>query len=254
MQVVILAGGLGTRLSEETILTPKPMVTIGELPIILHIMKWYSKFGHQDFVIALGYKGELVKDYFVNFHYRNRDIRVQMKDNSIHFRSEDDSLNWTVDLIDTGRDSQTAQRLHRLSSALDDRFLLTYGDGLSNVRIDELISNHLASKKTATVTAVRPPARFGSLQIEQGRVLSFSEKNPQHEGWINGGFFVFEKKVLDFVPQENISLESTPMENLVNSNELNAFVHSGFWQGMDTIRDRDVLQEIWKKGNAPWKP
>ena len=252
MQVVILAGGLGTRLSEETSKLPKPMVTIGELPILVHIMKWYAKFGHKHFVVALGYKGEVIKEYFKNYRAQSQDIRVQTKEDGYVELSAKEIDDWTIDLIDTGTDAQTARRLLNLRNYLDNRFMLTYGDGLSNVNLDALLRLHTSSKKIATVTAVRPPARFGSLQLEGSRVISFSEKNSLDVGWINGGFFVFEKEFLDFIPQGNISLESEPMNKLVECNQLAAFKHEGFWLGMDTIREREILQQIWINGEAPW--
>lgn len=252
MQVVILAGGYGTRLSEETGKIPKPMVTIGEIPILLHIMSYYASFGHKHFTIALGYKGEVIKDYFKNLSLRNSDLSFNLGTGNTQILRATKSIDWKVDLIDTGIDTQTGGRILKLEKFLDDSFMLTYGDGLSNVNLDHLLDHHLKSGKTATVTAVRPPARFGSLLMSGDLVTSFSEKRPQDAGWINGGFFCMTKSILNMIDDESYSLESAPMEKLVNNSELNAYRHEGFWQGMDTIRDRQLLEDLWRSKNAPW--
>jgi glucose-1-phosphate cytidylyltransferase len=230
MQVVILAGGLGTRLSEETDLIPKPMVRIGNIPILQHIINFYSKFGHKDFIVALGYKAEVVIEYFKI--YKNSELNIR--------------------LVDTGLDTSTGGRIKILEDQLDDEFMLTYGDGLSNVNIDDLINHHKRFGKMATVTAVRPPARFGTIEISNGVVTKFKEKDPQDSGWINGGFFFLNKKVCKFIPDLTTSFESEPLNHLVQIQELTAYEHHGWWQPMDTLRDKRNLEAIWSKGDAPW--
>jgi glucose-1-phosphate cytidylyltransferase len=230
MQVVILAGGFGTRLSEETDLIPKPMVRIGDLPILLHIMNYYSGFGHKDFVLALGYKANLIQEYFSTF---------KMSD-------------WNVKLIDTGLETSTGGRIKRLENLLDDEFMLTYGDGLSDINIDALLDHHKRFGKIATVSAVRPPARFGTIEISNGVVSKFAEKDPQDAGWINGGFFCLNKKICEYILDESTSFESEPMNKLVSIQELSAFEHNGWWQPMDTLRDKRTLVSLWEKGRAPW--
>jgi glucose-1-phosphate cytidylyltransferase len=252
MQVVILAGGFGTRLSEETDKLPKPMVTIGEIPILLHIMSYYASFGHKHFTIALGYKGEVIKDFFKNLSLRNSDLSINLENGNVEILRATKSMDWKVDLIDTGLHTQTGGRILKLEKFLDDTFMLTYGDGLSNVNLDELLEHHRKGRKTVTVTAVRPPARFGSLLMDGDLVTSFSEKKPQDAGWINGGYFCMTKNILKMIDDESYSLESLPMEKLVSKSELNAYRHEGFWQGMDTIRDRQLLEELWQSENAPW--
>ena len=230
MQVVILAGGLGTRLSEETDAIPKPMVRIGNLPILHHIMNYYSGFGHKDFVIALGYKSEIIKEYFASFN---------------------EAL-WNIKLIDTGLDTATGGRIKSLENFLDQEFMLTYGDGLSNVDLDDLLKHHRKYNRIATVTAVRPPPRFGTIHISSGIVTKFAEKDPQDQGWINGGFFCLNKKICSFIQDSQISLEREPMNTLVGMRELTAFEHYGWWQPMDTLRDKRELESIWQSGKAPW--
>jgi len=230
MQVVILAGGLGTRLAEETDLIPKPMVKIGNIPILLHIMNFYSSFGHKDFMVALGYKSEVIIEYFEN--------------------NKNSKLNIT--LVDTGLDTSTGGRIKLLEDQLDDEFMLTYGDGLSNVNIDDLLKHHKRFGKIATVTAVRPPARFGTIETSNGLVTKFAEKDPQDSGWINGGFFCLNKKVCNFILDSSTSFESEPLNHLVKIQELSAYEHHGWWQPMDTLRDKRALESIWDKGDAPW--
>ena len=231
MQVVILAGGFGTRLSEETDLIPKPMVKIGDIPILHHIMNYYSEFGHTDFVIALGYKAEVIHDYFA---------RVK-------------NSHWNVNLVDTGLNTSTGGRIKKLESQLHDEFMLTYGDGLSNVNLHHLLLHHERFGKLATVTAVRPPARFGTIEISNGMVSKFAEKDPQDAGWINGGFFCLNRKICEFISDSTTSFESEPLNHLVSINELTAYEHHGWWQPMDTLRDKRALQELWEKGTAPWQ-
>ena len=228
MQVVILAGGLGTRLAEETDLIPKPMVRIGNIPMLKHIMNFYSKFGHNDFILALGYKAEIIKEYF----------------------AENINPRWTVSLGDPGL--ATGGRIKKLENLLHDEFMLTYGDGLSNVNIENLLDHHRNFGKIATVTAVRPPARFGTIEISSGLVTKFAEKDPQEAGWINGGFFCLNKKICSFISDFTTSFESEPLKALVEIDELTAYEHHGWWQPMDTLRDKRSLQSLWDKGEAPW--
>lgn len=251
MQVVILAGGLGTRLSEETGSIPKPMVAIGEDPIILHLMRYYASYGHTDFVIALGYKGYVLKEFFSNYLIHKSDLDINLGSGSVKTMNVP-SENWNVKLVDTGAETATGGRLLKLKDYLEPEFMLTYGDGLSNVNLDELISHHKKLGKIATVTAVRPPARFGSIVIAGDVVERFSEKNPQDAGWINGGFFCFSKEICDYIPNNSTSLESAPLEALVAKKELSAFTHEGFWQPMDTLREKRVLESLWFGGAAPW--
>jgi glucose-1-phosphate cytidylyltransferase len=253
MKVVILCGGLGTRLSEETQVRPKPMVEIGGKPILWHIMKIYESHGINDFFLALGYKGETIKDYFLNYHALQSDLTVNLKNGKVEFNNptvED----WKVSLIDTGASTMTGGRLLRLKPFLKDSgtFMLTYGDGVSDVNITELLAFHKSHGRLATVTAVRPPVRFGELIINENKVENFQEKPHAGEGWINGGFFVFEPEVFDYISNDSTLLERDPLEQLAKKGELMAFQHCGFWQCMDTIRDRDFLQDTWNKGNAPW--
>ena len=230
MQVVILAGGLGTRLSEETDVIPKPMVRIGNIPILHHIMKYYAGYGHTDFVIALGYKAEIIKDYFADLN----------------------EISWNISLVDTGLETATGGRIKLLESLLDEEFMLTYGDGLSNIDLDNLLEHHQKFNKIATVTAVRPPPRFGTIHINAGIVTKFAEKDSQDQGWINGGFFCLNKKICSFIQDSQISLEREPMNSLVAMQELTAFEHCGWWQPMDTLRDKRVLESVWQSGEAPW--
>ena len=254
MNVVILCGGYGTRLSEETQIKPKPMVEIGDKPILHHIMKLYSKFSIKDFNLALGYKQEYIKDYFYSYHNRFSDYMINLKKNSIkEFNNE--VQDWNVSLIDTGKDTMTGGRLLRLKKHLYDNgtFMLTYGDGLADVNINKLISFHKSHGKIATITAVRPPVRFGELDLNKSdEVLSFQEKPQAKHGWINGGFFVFEPKIFDYIDGDHIMLEREPLEKLTKENELVAFKHNGFWQCMDNIRDKEFLTNLWENGNAPW--
>lgn len=252
MQVVILAGGLGTRLSEETGSIPKPMVTIGEDPIIVHLMRYFASFGHNRFLVALGYKSYVIKEFFANYTLHNSDLRINISDKKIEV-IESRAENWTIELIDTGQTTMTGGRILRLKDYLEPEFFMTYGDGLSNVDLDALVGHHKAQKRLATVTAVRPPARFGSLDVHDGVVTRFGEKVAQDAGWINGGFFFFSKKILDYLVDDQTVLEGPPLEKLVNEDQLSAFTHDGFWQPMDTMRDKLVLESFWQKGEVPWK-
>ena len=252
MKVVILAGGFGTRLSEYTDSIPKPMVQVGGRPLIWHIMQHYAKFGHTESVIALGYKAEVIRDYFLNFNSLNSDFTVDLADGSIEWINSS-APNWKVTLVDTGLDSLTGTRLKKLAPHLEgNRFMLTYGDGVANVDTEELLSFHNKHGRQVTMTAVRPSARFGELDINAGQVKSFEEKPQLHSGWINGGFFVMEPGFLNYIPDENVMLERSPFNNATADGELMAFEHQGFWQCMDTKRDMDGLQALWDSGIAPW--
>lgn len=253
MKVVILAGGFGTRLQEETTVKPKPMVEIGGKPILWHIMKIYSAYGHKEFIVALGYKGEIIKQYFLNYHYLRNSLTIDLGAGKIntHNSSQED---WLVHLIDTGLHSQTGGRVKRLTSLLsEETFLLTYGDGIANIDVADLLAFHRRHGKLATVTAVRPPARFGGLDFEGDQVTKFTEKPQIGEGWINGGFFIFEPGVLDYLSGDETILEREPLERLSADGQLLAYRHDGFWQCMDTVRDMKLLETLWQEGRAPWK-
>jgi glucose-1-phosphate cytidylyltransferase len=253
MKTVILAGGLGTRLSEETQVRPKPMVEIGGHPMLWHIMNIYAHHGFQDFIVALGYKGEVIKDYFLNFNARTSDLRVDLATGQVGVH-RGSNLSWSVDLLDTGLATQTGGRLKRLAKWLDeDTFMLTYGDGVADVDLGALVAFHQHHGKLATVTAVRPPARFGGLTLEGDAVLRFTEKPQAGDGWINGGFFVLSRQVLDFIDGDSTLWEREPLERLADLGQLRAFRHEGFWQPMDTIRERNLMEEMWATGRATWK-
>ena len=254
MKVVILAGGFGTRLSEYTSLIPKPMVEIGGKPILWHIMNTYSSYGYNDFILALGYKSEVIKDYFLNYYALNNDFEVSLENGKINYINEI-NRKWKIKLIDTGLNTMTGGRVKRLEKIIgNDTFMLTYGDAVSDINIKELVEFHKKSKKYATVTAVHPSARFGELSInENNEVISFQEKPQTNTGWINGGFFVFDSTLFGLIKGDSTILEREPLEKLAESNDLVAFKHKGFWQCMDTARDRDHLESIWQKGDAPWK-
>jgi len=254
MKVVLLAGGFGSRLSEETIVRPKPMVEIGGRPILLHIMELYARFGFNEFVIACGYKGEYIKDFFNNFHLNNSDFTISLKSGErtiVNPVAED----WKVSVIDTGLDTMTAGRIRKLRPWIgDDTFMLTYGDGLADIDLETLLRFHRAHGKLATVTAVQPRARFGSLELDGTKVSAFTEKVRTQETWINGGFFVFEAGVFDYLTElDSMPLEKEPLSNIARAGELMAFKHDGFWHPMDTIRDKQILEEMWAEGQAPWK-
>jgi glucose-1-phosphate cytidylyltransferase len=252
VKTVILAGGLGTRLAEETVIKPKPMVEIGGRPILNHIMRWYAHFGYREFVVALGYKGEVIKQYFLNYFALNNDLTVSLRDGrtTFHNRHDDD---WVVHLIDTGQQTMTGGRLSRLRHLLtDETFLLTYGDGLADVNIDDLVAFHRKHGKVATVTAVHPPSRFGGLLLEGSRVAQFAEKLPLAEDRINGGFFVLQRDVLGLIEDDQTIWERKPLESLAAAGELMAYRHDGFWQPMDNIREKQVLEDLWQSGKAPW--
>jgi glucose-1-phosphate cytidylyltransferase len=258
MKTVILAGGLGTRLAEETSLRPKPMVEIGGRPILWHIMSIYAAHGFEDFVVACGYKGEIIKQYFSEFHFYNSDLLVSLNDGTRTVtRLEQPSgraINWTVHCVDTGLDTMTGGRLLRLKPLLQDgTFLCTYGDGLSDVAIRKVVDFHRSHGKLATVTAVHPPARFGMLDMDGDRVSKFSEKPQTDRDWINGGFFVFEPGLLDYITSPSASLERDVLERVAADGQLMAYRHDGFFQPMDTLREKQFLEEMWTSGSAPWK-
>ena len=247
-----MAGGYGTRLSEYTELIPKPMVTIGPRPILWHIMQHYSSYGYNEFIIALGYKSHVVKQFFRDYPLLDLDFNVDFSTGKIEPKSSS-KLDWNVTLVDTGVDSLTGTRLKLLKPYLkDEAFMLTYGDGLSDVNIHELVNHHVNQSKLVTVTAVRPPARFGELIVSDTVVTQFCEKPQLHEGWINGGFFVAEPSFIDLIPDHNVMLEREPIETLVQLRQLAAFQHHGFWQCMDTKRDRDLLEKMYSN-NPPWR-
>jgi len=253
LKTIILAGGLGTRLSEETELRPKPLVEIGGRPILWHIMKLYACHGFNEFSIALGYKGEMIKRFFMDYRLITSSLRVTLGAESIDWHTGPEEQ-WSVDLIDTGIDTQTGGRLKRLAKMVkDETFMMTYGDGVADINIRELVDFHKAHGKLATVTAVRPPARFGSLTLEGSNVRGFAEKPQLREGWINGGYFVFEPEVADYISGDETYLEREPLENLARDGQLMAFKHSNFWQPMDTLRDLQALRKRWDANNAPWK-
>ncbi len=253
MKVVILAGGRGTRLAEETSARPKPMVEIGGKPMLWHIMSIYAHHDFKDFVVACGYLGEMIKDYFNRFFIHNSDYVVDLSDGSVEVLNTG-NVDWRVGVVDTGIETQTGGRIRRLKDQIGgSRFMATYGDGLGNVNIAELVAFHEAHGKLATVTAVRPPSRFGGLVLDDAAVVEFSEKPQTGEGWINGGFFVFEPGVIDYLDGDDSILEREPMERLAEDGELMAFRHTGFWQPMDTLREKQILESLWSAGEAPWK-
>lgn len=253
-QAIILCGGLGTRMRDETEFKPKPMVTIGSRPILWHIMSHYRSFGVRDFILCLGYRGEIIRDYFLNFRLHSSDVRVDLSDGAVTLLGKNTS-DWRVTLVDTGLAAMTGARIRRAARFIEEpRFFATYGDGLANIDLDALMKMHVAAGKGATVTAVRPPSRFGDLEIEDGVVRSFIEKPQTSAGWINGGFFVFETEtVRQFSDDERLSLEVDVLENLAARDQLAVFQHTGFWQCMDTPREMQLLNEMWAKGDAPWK-
>jgi len=253
MKTIILAGGLGTRLAEETAIKPKPMIEIGGKPILWHIMNIYAASGFEEFVVALGYKGEEIKKYFLNFYMLNNDLNIDLSNGHTDAHSGQQP-NWKVHLVDTGAATQTGGRIKRLQSLIgDERFMLTYGDGVANVDITRLVTFHKSHGKLATITAVRPASRFGRIAFDGDRVLEFTEKPQTSEGWINGGFFVLEPEVFDYIGGDDTIWEREPLERLAADGQLIAYKHEGFWQPMDTLREKRLLNELWNDGQAPWK-
>lgn len=252
MKTIILAGGLGTRLEEETTKKPKPMVEIGGKPMLWHIMNIYSSHGFNEFVVACGYKGELIKEYFAHFVLRNSDLSINLQ-NGAHEIVSRNTPDWHIELVDTGNDTMTAGRIARLKNTIGPhRFMVTYGDGLSDVDIRKLVAFHESHGKLATLTAVRPPARFGGLELNEDQIIEFSEKPQAEEGWINGGFLVFEPEAFKYIVGDEMPLERAPLEKLAADGELMAFRHTGFWQPMDTLREKRILEDLWNSGAAPW--
>lgn len=252
MKVILLAGGFGTRLSEYTDVIPKPMVPVGGKPILWHIMQTYAKFGHKDFYVALGYKAEVIKDYFLNYRALNADFTVDLATGNISSHQVD-AVDWKVTLVNTGMESMTGGRVKRMQSFIgNETCMLTYGDGVADIDLDRLLAFHRAHGKMITVSAVRPAARFGELEMDGGRVTSFKEKPQLHEGWINGGYFVFEPAFFDLIAGDSTLLEREPLERATLAGELMAYHHDGFWHCMDTKRDHDLLESIWSSGSAPW--
>jgi glucose-1-phosphate cytidylyltransferase len=253
MKVIILAGGFGTRLSEYTDSIPKPMVTIGGKPILWHIMDTYAKFNHKDFYIALGYKSEVIKEYFLNYRTLNSDFTVDLSNGNI-LEHQQDPVDWKVTLVDTGLNSMTGGRIKRMRDFIgNESFLLTYGDGVANIDLDALVKYHKSHGKMVTVSAVHPGARFGELDINNNIVTSFKEKPQITQGWINGGYFVMEPSFFDLIEGDSIILEKEPLEKAAQMGELMSYAHDGFWQCVDTKRDKDSLEEMCQAGNAPWK-
>lgn len=253
MKVIFLAGGLGTRLSEYTETIPKPMVTVGGRPILWHIMRTYAHFGHKDFYVALGYKAELIKEYFLHYRSLNADFTVDLATGAVSPHQVDDA-DWRVTLIHTGLESMTGGRVKRMQSFIgNEPFMLTYGDGVADIDVDALLAFHRSHGKMVTVTAVHPGARFGELLIENEQVASFQEKPQMGQGWINGGYFVIQPEFFDLIASDATILEREPLEQVARMGELMAYRHNGFWQCMDTKRDRDTLEELWQSGSAVWR-
>jgi len=253
MKVAILAGGAGSRLAEETHRIPKPMVEIGGKPILWHIMRHYEHYGFKDFVIALGYKGEIIKKYMVDYCALNSNIKVNLQTGSFDMYGGA-KPDWNVELIDTGMPTMTGGRIKRLAPYLNgDTFMLTWGDGVSNINLHELLAFHRAHGKLATLTAVRPPARYGHMDFDGDRIISFNEKPQTGEGWINGAFFVLEPQIFDYIDGDLTQWEKEPLENLAQDGQLMAYRHTSFWQCMDTLREKHILETLWQSGNPPWK-
>lgn len=252
MKVAILAGGFGTRLAEETEIRPKPMVEIGGNPILWHIMMHYYYYGFKDFVIALGYKGYMIKKYFVDYSNLDGNLKVNLQNGNIE-KNGGKSPDWTVELIDTGKDTMTGGRIKRLAAYIDSTFMLTWGDGVSDININNLIKFHKSHGKLATITAVRPPARYGYMEFYGNTVKNFNEKPQLGEGWINGAFFVLEPEIFNYIDGDETQWEKEPLERLASERQLVAYKHTSFWQCMDTLREKHILENLWETGKAPWK-
>ena len=253
MKVAILAGGLGSRMGEETTVRPKPMVEVGGRPILWHIMKTYAHYGFSDFVVAAGYRGEFIKRWMSDYASLSGDITVRLRDGAVEVHNQQ-CEDWTVDVVDTGPSTNTGGRIKRLRSWVDDStFMLTWGDGVSDVDVGRLLEFHRSHGRLATMTAVRPPARYGHIETDGDRIVEFTEKPQIGEGWINGAFFVLESKVFDYIDNDDTQWEREPLERLAKDGELMAYRHHGFWQCMDTPREKHILEELWRGGTAPWK-
>lgn len=249
-KVVILAGGVGSRLADSTEVIPKPMLRIGEKPLLWHIMQHYATYGCEEFVVAAGYKSEVIKRYFLDYQIMSQDLRLSLGTGDVELMNPQSDCDWIVEIVETGLETETGGRLMRLQSCLDSTFMLTFGDGLSDVDIGALLEFHRSKGKIATVTAVHPPPRFGELRLDESEVTDFSEK-PMQSGWINGGYMVFEPSVFEYL-REDVPLYGPPMEELARDGQLSAYLHDGFWQGVDTIREKTILEELWNSGSAPW--
>ena len=255
MKTVILAGGFGTRLSEETAVLPKPMVEIGGKPIIWHIMKMYSSYGFNEFIICLGYKGSVIKEYFMNYYMSQSDLKIDMEDNSVEVLKNSVEP-WKITLVDTGQDTMTGGRIRRIRDYVkDEKFFLTYGDGVSDVDFGKLLSFHESQDTFATLTAVQPPGRYGAFNFDKRSdlITNFREKPRGDSAWINGGFFVMEPEIFNYIDQDSTVWEKDPMEKLAKQKKLSAYKHGNFWQSMDSLQDKNVLEEIWESGSPPWK-
>ena len=253
MKVALLAGGLGTRISEETTVKPKPMVEIGGFPVLWHIMSYYSFYGFNEFIICLGYKGYVIKEYFANYFLHNSDVTIDLERNTFEYHHSY-SKKWKITLVETGAETMTGGRIKRIKKYTDNKpFMFTYGDGLSDININELVKNHKISNKLITVSCVKMKGRFGELEIEDGSVKSFVEKPPGTGPWINGGYFVCQPEVFDYIKDDSSIFEREPMENLAKNSQMNSYQHTGFWKPMDTIRDKNELNELWNNNLAKWK-
>lgn len=255
MKAVILAGGFGTRITEESYLKPKPMIEIGDYPILWHIMKIYNKYGIDEFIICAGYKQHVIKEYFANYFLHCSDVTFDFTENNLTTTVwNNNSEKWKITIVDTGLNTMTGGRIKRIKSYLDENpFLLTYGDGVSDINIEKLIAYHKSHGKLATLTAVHPVGRFGILNLNEDTIISFNEKTESETDWINGGFMVLDPKVIDYIKDDNTVFEKGPLEKLSIEGQLKAYKHDGFWQCMDTLRDKQKLEELWYSGNAPWK-
>lgn len=253
MKVVILAGGLGTRISEETTSKPKPMIEIGGKPILWHIMKYYSSYGFNDFLICCGYKGYMIKEFFHNYFLHISDVEIDMTKNNLRILEKKNN-DWIIRLIDTGENTQTGGRLKRIEKHINETFCMTYGDGLSNIDLNKLVKFHKSSNHLATVSAVKPPGRFGALKIDNNNLVSsFNEKPSGDGGYINGGYFVLEPEIFRYINGDHMPWENEPLNNLTKENQLFAFKHDDFWHPMDTLRDKIILEDLWQRSDAPWK-
>ena len=253
MKVVLLAGGLGTRISEETTVKPKPMVEIGGFPVLWHIMSYYSFYGFNEFIICLGYKGYVIKEYFANYFLHNSDVTIDLERNTFEYHHSY-SKKWKITLVETGAETMTGGRIKRIKKYTDNKpFMFTYGDGLSDININELVKNHKISNKLITVSCVKMKGRFGELEIEDGSVKSFVEKPPGTGPWINGGYFVCQPEVFDYIKDDSSIFEREPMENLAKNSQMNSYQHTGFWKPIDTLRDKNELNELWNNNLAKWK-